>query len=52
MVFSADMLLSENYEIPTKMEITNVEESYFDTALNKPVWFNGYNWVDATGNKV
>ena len=34
MVFSADMLLSENYEIPTKMEITNVEESYFDTALN------------------
>ena len=34
MVFSADMLLSENYEIPTKMEITNVEESYFDTELN------------------
>lgn len=25
---------------------------YFDTALNKPVWFNGFNWVDAVGNKV
>ena len=25
---------------------------YFDTTLNKPVWYNGSNWVDATGNKV
>lgn len=22
---------------------------YFDTTLNKPIWFNGTNWVDATG---
>lgn len=35
MVFSADMLLSENYEIPTKMDnISTIEESYFDTALS------------------
>lgn len=24
----------------------------FDTTLNKPVWFNGSNWVDANGNVV
>ena len=35
MVFSADMLLSENYESPTKMEnISTIEESYFNTALS------------------
>ena len=26
--------------------------SYFDTTLNKPIWFNGSNWVDATGTVV
>lgn len=26
--------------------------SYFDTTLNKPVWWNGTNWVDATGTTV
>ncbi len=25
---------------------------YFDTTLNKPVWYNGSNWVDANGNNV
>lgn len=25
---------------------------YFDTDLNKPIWFNGTNWVDATGTTV
>lgn len=24
----------------------------FDTTLNKPVWWNGTNWVDANGNNV
>lgn len=24
----------------------------FDTTLNKPVWYNGTNWVDANGNNV
>ena len=24
----------------------------FDTTLNKPIWFNGTNWVDATGTTV
>lgn len=25
---------------------------YFDTALNKPIWWNGKNWVDSLGNSV
>lgn len=25
---------------------------YFDTDLNKPIWFNGTGWVDATGTTV
>lgn len=25
---------------------------YFDTTLNKPIWWNGTNWVDATGATV
>ena len=24
----------------------------FDTTLNKPIWYNGRNWVDANGNNV
>ena len=26
-----------------------VVENYFDTTLNKPIWWNGANWVDANG---
>lgn len=25
---------------------------YFDTTLNKPIWWNGTAWVDATGTNV
>ena len=25
---------------------------FFDTTLNKPIWYNGINWVDATGTTV
>lgn len=25
---------------------------YFDTTLNKPIWWNGSAWVDATGAEV
>lgn len=24
-------------------------ETFFDTTINKPIWYNGTNWVDATG---
>ena len=33
---------------------TNISTGYqyFDTSLNKPIWYTGKNWVDATGTKV
>ena len=33
---------------------TNVKTGsiYFDTTLNKPIWWNGSVWVDAIGQKV
>jgi len=27
-------------------------ESYFDTQINKPIWWNGSNWIDSTGTTV
>lgn len=27
-------------------------QQYFDTDLNKPVWWVGTKWVDANGNEV
>lgn len=27
-------------------------QPYFDTDLGTPIWFNGANWVDASGNIV
>lgn len=27
-------------------------QCYFDTGLNKPIWFNGTKWVDYTGTEV
>ena len=30
----------------------NINYQYFDTTLNKPIWWNGSAWVDATGATV
>lgn len=27
-------------------------DQYFDTTLNKPIWYNGISWVDSTGTTV
>ncbi len=27
-------------------------QCYFDTTINKPIWWNGSNWVDALGETV
>ena len=27
-------------------------QCYFDTGLNKPIWFNGTDWVDYTGATI
>lgn len=29
-----------------------VFEQYFDSTLGKPIWYDGVNWVDATGATV
>lgn len=29
-----------------------VGQRYFDSTLNKPIWYNGTNWVDSTGTTV
>lgn len=34
---------------PTDVAIGSI---YFDRTLNKPIWWNGVNWVDATGTNV
>ena len=37
-------------ERPTVIGVNNTP--YFDTDLNKPIWFNGTEWVDGTGTAV
>jgi hypothetical protein len=29
-----------------------VGETYFDTTLNRPIWWNGDYWIDAIGNPL
>ena len=29
-----------------------IGQQYFDTTLNKPIWWNGTNWIDSTGTTV
>lgn len=38
----------------TEMRPTNIRNGfeYFDTTLNKPIWWNDKSWVDATGTTV
>lgn len=30
----------------------SIGQCFFDTSLNKPIWFNGTDWVDYTGTTV
>jgi hypothetical protein len=40
--------------ITTARPITNLQigQFYFDTTLGYPIWYDGTNWVDATGTVV
>lgn len=42
------------YGETTDRPTTNLEtgEMFFDTTLTKPIWYDGSNWVDATGTTV
>jgi len=33
-------------------KIGKIGQTYFDTTLKKPIWWNGTNWIDATGASV
>ena len=37
---------------PTDLSISEKGFQYYDTTLNKPIWWTGANWVDATGATV
>ena len=41
-------------ERPTNLGNTNKDRGFmiFDRTLNKPIWWNGTTWVDATGTSV
>lgn len=42
-----------NFGISTnRPDVALVGATYFDTTLNKPLWWDGFNWVDATGKSV
>lgn len=45
-----DKLVDTTANRPTLTKASNT--AYFDTDLNKPIWFNGTDWVDATGTVV
>lgn len=57
-VVSPKLLFINTYEgfVPNSMATTQrpltdvpIGYSYFDTTMNKPIWWNGSNWIDAAG---
>ena len=51
---NADWKLMCLYKGSTANRITNpaLGDMYYDTTLNKPIWWNGGVWIDANGNNV
>jgi hypothetical protein len=48
-VFLGDVSVLEKIEMPADAKLG---DCIFDVNLNKPIWFNGVNWVDASGKIV
>lgn len=48
-VFLGDVSALEKIEMPADAKLG---DCIFDVNLNKPIWFNGVNWVDASGKIV
>lgn len=44
--------LEDIYKYGTTRPSAKKGQCFFDTKLNKPIWFNGTNWVDASGTIV
>lgn len=47
-----DLLTSAHGTTAQRPTQTVIGQQYFDTTLNKPIWHNGTNWVDAAGTTV
>lgn len=47
--FEFNRRVGTTYKRPT---LTEIGVPYYDTTLNKPIWWNGNNWIDATGATV
>ena len=46
------LLLPANGTSISRPAVTDIGSFYFDTDLTKPIWWDGINWVDATGTIV
>ena len=38
--------------LPDEVEYLEVGDYYFDTTLNKPIWWTGTKWIDSDGNNA
>ena len=45
-------LIKTGTTIQRPTEYINSGFQYFDTTINKPIWWTGDKWIDATGNEV
>ena len=50
--YSFKILNMPNYLTNQRPESVNEGFCYFDSTLNKPIWWTGRKWVDATGADV
>lgn len=39
-------------QVPTQTSIDNTGYQFFDKQQNRPVWWNGFEWVDCSGRKA
>ena len=46
------ILIKGNTSNRPVLQVSDSNFQYFDTTLNKPIWWTGSKWVDATGADV
>lgn len=48
----SDIVYNKSGSTEDRPIVINAATEYFDTTLNKPIWWTGSKWVDATGAEV
>ena len=48
----ASLIPASGYTADRPTNSLIVGQTYFDTTLNIPIWYNGSNWVNASGTTV